>query len=83
MMRATSWLVLLAGWFGSSQAQTSGKSIDSLRYTGEVHLRNLRQLTFGGNNAEAYWSFDDKQLIFQSDWTKINPQGCDQIFVMN
>ncbi len=84
MMRATSWLgVLLACWFGSSQAQASGKSVDSLRYTGEVHLRNLRQLTFGGNNAEAYWSFDDRQLIFQSDWSTINPQGCDQIFVMN
>lgn len=58
-------------------------SKDSLRYTGEKHLRNIRQLTFGGNNAEAYWSFDDKQLIFQSDWNKINPQGCDQIFKMN
>jgi len=56
---------------------------DSLRYSGEVHLRNIRQLTFGGNNAEAYWSFDDKKLIFQSDWSKINHQGCDQIFVMN
>lgn len=56
---------------------------DSLRYAGETHLRNVRQLTFGGNNAEAYWSFDDRQLIFQSDWQAINPQGCDQIFVMN
>ena len=56
---------------------------DSLRYTGEKHLRNIRQLTFGGNNAEAYWSFDDKQLIFQSDWDKINKHGCDQIFRMN
>ncbi len=56
---------------------------DSLRFPGEVHLRNLRQLTFGGNNAEAYWSFDDRQLIFQSDWSAINPQGCDQQFVMN
>lgn len=56
---------------------------DSLRFAGEVHLRNIRQLTFGGNNAEAYWSFDGKQLIFQSDWERINSQGCDQIFVMN
>lgn len=58
-------------------------SKDTLRYKSEKHLRNIRQLTFGGNNAEAYWSFDDKQLIFQSDWNKINPQGCDQIFIMN
>lgn len=56
---------------------------DTLRFTGELHLRNVRQLTFGGNNAEAYWSFDDERLIFQSDFEGINPQGCDQQFVMN
>ena len=56
---------------------------DSLRFAGEVHLRNIRQLTFGGNNAEAYWSFDDQQLIFQSDWDAINTQGCDQQFVVD
>jgi Tol biopolymer transport system component len=56
---------------------------DTLRFTGEVHLRNIRQLTFGGNNAEAYWSFDGTQLIFQSDWDAINTQGCDQQYVMN
>lgn len=70
----------------SPKPQTSipyDASKDSLRFDGENHLRNIRQLTFGGNNAEAYFSFDNKQLIFQSDWDKINPQGCDQIFVMN
>ena len=69
----------------STENQKDGynPSTDSLRYAGEVHLRNIRQLTFGGNNAEAYWSFDDKQLIFQSDWSKINNQGCDQIYIMN
>jgi Tol biopolymer transport system component len=58
-------------------------SKDTLRYDGEKHLRNIRQLTFGGNNAEAYWSFDDKQLIFQSDWKELHTQGCDQIFKLN
>src|ERR1700678_4076796 len=29
---------------------------------GEIHLRNIRQVTFGGQNAEAYFSADDKQL---------------------
>lgn len=58
-------------------------SKDTLRYNGEKHLRNIRQLTFGGNNAEAYWSFDDNQLIFQSDWSALHNQGCDQIFKMN
>ena len=56
---------------------------DSLRFSGEVRLRNVRQLTFGGNNAEAYWSPDGERLIFQSDWGAINAQGCDQQFVMS
>ena len=55
---------------------------DSLRFPGEVHLRNVRQLTFGGNNAEAYWSSDGTRLVFQSDWAAINDRDCDQQFVM-
>ena len=46
----------------------------------ERHLANLVQLTFGGQNAEAYFSFDGTQLIFQSTRP---PFGCDQIFTMN
>ncbi|MFA6467535.1 MAG: M20/M25/M40 family metallo-hydrolase [Bacteroidota bacterium] len=46
----------------------------------ERRLSNLRQLTFGGSNAEAYFSSDGKQLIYQS--TK-EPYKCDQIFTMN
>jgi len=44
------------------------------------HLANLKQLTFGGQNAEAYWSPDGKMLVFQ---TTRQPYACDQIFVMN
>ena len=54
---------------------------DTLRYEQETHLRNVRQLTFGGNNAEAYFSFDDKHLVFQSDYADWGLE-CDQIFVM-
>ncbi|MEL6616685.1 MAG: hypothetical protein AAFQ43_13165, partial [Bacteroidota bacterium] len=68
---------------GSDGADGYSPAKDTLRFTGEVHLRNIRQLTFGGNNAEAYWSYDGEQLIFQSDWDAINGQGCDQQFVMN
>ena len=32
---------------------------------GETHLSNIRQLTFGGTNAEAYFSASGKQIIFQ------------------
>ena len=34
----------------------------------EKHLRNVRQLTFGGQNAEAYFSVDGSKLIFTSPW---------------
>ncbi len=47
--------------------------------TAEKHFKNVQQLTFGGDNAEAYWSFDSKSLTFQSN----NPKwglSCDQIF---
>ncbi len=53
---------------------------DSLIYPGEVHFRNMRMLTNGGDNAEAYWSFDDKKLIFQANVDKWNT-SCDQIFI--
>ena len=45
----------------------------------EKHLRNVRQLTFGGENAEAYFSADDRLLIFQGH----EGEGrCDQIYIM-
>jgi Tol biopolymer transport system component len=49
-------------------------------FPGERHLADIRQLTFGGENAEGYWSPDGKHLIFQS-----TPKGagCDQEFVMD
>src|SRR3954467_8619568 len=43
----------------------------------EVHLAGLVQLSRGGENAEAYWSPDGRQLIFQSTRP---PYACDQIF---
>jgi TolB protein len=46
----------------------------------EKHLRNMRQLTFGGQNAEAYFSADGKKLIFQSTHGDVK---CDQMFTMN
>lgn len=47
--------------------------------TGERHLKNIRQLTFGGENAEAYFSPDGTRLIFQS--TRVG-YPCDQIYTM-
>src|SRR6266705_2231487 len=48
--------------------------------SGEVHLRNIRQLTFGGQNAEAYWSGDGRRLILQRQPADT---GCDHIYIMN
>ncbi len=45
----------------------------------ERHLANLRQLTFGGQNAEAYWDWTGTRLVFQSTRP---PFACDQIFTM-
>jgi Tol biopolymer transport system component len=57
----------------------SARSAGALHDEREAHLADVRQLTSGGENAEAYWSPDGKELIFQST----NPPfGCDQIFRM-
>ena len=48
----------------------------------ESNLKNLRQLTFGGDNAEAYFSPDGKNLTLQIT----NPQfgiECDQIYLLD
>jgi len=49
-------------------------------FEGEKHLTEIRQLTFGGENAEPYWAPDGKHIIFQA-----TPRGagCDQQYVMD
>ena len=49
-------------------------------FEGETHLKNLRQITFGGENAEAYWSSDGTELILQSTRDSL---ACDAIFRMD
>lgn len=63
----------------SINAYAQEKTADSLRYPQEKHLRNIRQLTFGGDNAEAYFSFDGQKIVFQSNY-KVWGLECDQIF---
>ncbi len=70
----------------SSTKDTSSTEVRSAQDSLLLHpeemkyFRNIKQLTFGGNNAEAYWSFDDKYLVFQSDYSGWGA-SCDQIFV--
>ena len=52
----------------------------NLATEGETHIRNIRQLTFGGENAEAYWAFDGSRLIYQA---KKPGAECDQIYIMD
>jgi len=49
-------------------------------FEGEKHLKNVRQLTFGGQNAEAYFNYDGTQLIYQAT---VDTMKCDQIFRMD
>jgi Tol biopolymer transport system component len=53
---------------------------DDFQFDGEKHLNNIRMLTDGGENAEAYLSFDEQKLIFQATFGDMK---CDQIYVMN
>ncbi|MBX7140556.1 MAG: hypothetical protein K1X63_05685 [Chitinophagales bacterium] len=62
----------------SIQQQLSDTSNARIHFPEEKHLKNVHQLTFGGDNAEAYWSFDGKSIVFQRTDHKI--YTCDQIF---
>ncbi len=62
-----------------NQDQVVETSVDSLRYEDEKYLKNIKQVTFGGDNAEAYWSFQSTKLTFQSTSKKFGT-ACDQIF---
>lgn len=55
---------------------------DEVHYKEEKHLKNIKQITFGGDNAEAYWNFSSSLLVSQVT----NPAWgieCDQIFIID
>ncbi|MBX3096176.1 MAG: PD40 domain-containing protein [Fimbriimonadaceae bacterium] len=60
---------LLASLYGEpsttslQDAPNSQSRPDAVR---ETHLTNVRQLTFGGQNAEAYWSADGEWITYQT-----------------
>jgi Tol biopolymer transport system component len=81
VLGATS-LLLTAGLLvvaRGQQAASNPSKPGSLALPEEKHLRNVRQLTFGGQNAEAYFSADDQQLIFQHQGGDV---ACDQIYTI-
>ena len=75
-LRKSVAFILLISFFKNVNAQQT----DSLIYSDEKHFKHIQQLTFNGDNAEAYWSFDDKQIIFQR---KNENEGvlCDRMFI--
>jgi Tol biopolymer transport system component len=74
MLKSVFSLVTFCVLIGFGYAQES-----TARYPDEKHFSTVRQLTFGGDNAEAYWSFDGKKLVFQSN-NPVWELKCDQIF---
>lgn len=71
--------VVVAGSLGHPVVVSAQQKAASLLDSREVHLRNIRQLTFSGENAEAYFSADGSRLIFQS---RAQGEGCDQIYTL-
>src|SRR5437868_6017326 len=63
-----------------SAAQGPANNPSPVELPSEKHLRGVRQLSFGGENAEAYFSGDGRQLIFQS---KRDGRSCDQIYTIS
>ena len=81
-------LLIIASGCKSSQHKTAydGKSgatkiVNVIQYPQEKHLTTIKQLTFGGDNAEAYWNSDSKRLTFQATNKKWGDL-CDQIYTM-
>jgi TolB protein len=73
--------IVFAGFFsGCAADSTTARSQHAAPAAEEKHLSNVKQLTFGGANAEAYFSADSTKIIFQSTRP---PYGCDQIFMMD
>lgn len=80
---ALAGLALLAGCATQTANPGPGSSASTTFHApepGENHFGRLRQLTFGGNNAEAYFSSDGKWLTFQKQ-RKVT-EGCDQQYIM-
>jgi TolB protein len=73
-------MLLLAAQAPLHDLQKQPDSVLVAPVEGEVHLRNVRQLTFGGQNAEAYWSVNGRHIVYQTT----QPQYPDeQIYRMN
>jgi TolB protein len=71
---------LIVSGTAARQPAAQAPSGAPLLASGEKRIANIRQLTFGGENAEAYFSPDGSRLIFQSH--RPPETGCDQMYTM-
>ena len=71
--------IFFPGFGNYTTLQENSTAADTLIYPQEKHFKNMQMLTNGGENAEAYFSFDGSKIIFQST----GEYECDQIFIMN
>jgi Tol biopolymer transport system component len=80
---ASTLLLLLPLAAGCAASRPSPAAAPSVAPAGRLwpeettYFSDLQQLTFGGENAEAYWSFDGRQLSFQA---RRETEGCDRIY---
>ncbi|MFT7462011.1 MAG: TolB protein [Pseudohongiellaceae bacterium] len=84
---SVAWLVVASALLSVGCASAV---IDHTRLGEGAHMSNVRQLTFGGTNAEAYWSYDNDELILQITNKNLHHDGvvrgftvCDQIFTID
>ncbi len=63
----------------SKQHSTAKVPDTTVHYPQEKHLANIKQLTAAGDNAEAYFSFNDSMIVFQAKVPKWG-SACDQIY---
>ncbi len=78
-MKYTKLLFISAIGLISVPLQAQDEAASAVHYPEESMFANVRQLTFGGDNAEAYFSFDNRMITFQvtnESWDA----SCDQIF---
>ena len=67
---------------GSYDGDSGATKKSEIHYAEEWHLDNIRQITNGGDNAEAYWSSNNDAVVFQAtnpDWG----DECDQIYTIS
>lgn len=78
------FVTLVVLGFGSFSSDNNNVTFDkkTLTYKEEKHLKKVKQLTFGGDNAEAYFSFNGAYLTYQAKVPSWNVE-CDQIYLLN